>query len=106
MSGKIIVDLVTPSKQLLSEEADMVVVPGIEGDMGVLTGHAPLVSLMRPGVVTTYQNDNEDKKFFAAGGFIEVTGKRCTVLAEEMDELSSLNKADAEKKTCGSEKGF
>ena len=48
-------DLVSPEKLLLSEEVEMVVVPGAEGDFGVLIGHAPLISSLRPGVIATYR---------------------------------------------------
>ena len=75
-------DLVSPEKLLLSEDVEMVVVPGAEGDFGVLIGHAPLISALRPGVIDTYIGTKVDKRIFVAGGFAEVTGKRCTILAE------------------------
>ena len=77
------IELISPEKILLSEEAAMVVVPGSEGDFGVLPGHAPLISALRPGVIATWENEAVDRRIFVAGGFAEVVGDRCTVLAEE-----------------------
>ena len=67
-------DLVSPEKLLLSEDVEMVVVPGAEGDFGVLIGHAPLISSLRPGVINTYTGKKVEKRIFVAGGFAEVTG--------------------------------
>jgi F-type H+-transporting ATPase subunit epsilon len=75
--------LVMPERELLNTEADMVVVPGSEGDFGVLPGHAPLISTVRPGVLEVYQGAKAEQRFLVAGGFAEVTPERCTVLAEE-----------------------
>ena len=80
-------ELVMPERELLATEADMVVVPGTEGDFGVLPGHAPLISTVRPGVLEVYQGDKVEQRFFVAGGFAEVTPERCTVLADEADAV-------------------
>ena len=82
----------------MSETVDMVVVPGAEGDFGVLEGHAPLVSTLRPGVITTYEGNSVDKQLFVASGFAEVTGTRCTVLAEEALPIDEINRAEAEER--------
>jgi len=76
-------ELVSPEKLLLSENTEMVVVPGAEGDFGVLVGHAPLISSLRSGVIDTYAGNKIDKRIFVASGFAEVTGESCTILAEE-----------------------
>ncbi|MAM67998.1 MAG: F0F1 ATP synthase subunit epsilon [Pseudomonadota bacterium] len=88
-------DLVSPEKLLLSEDVEMVVVPGAEGDFGVLVGHAPLISALRPGVIDTYSGTSVDKRIFVAGGFAEVTGERCTVLAEEAVPVSDIDTGEA-----------
>ena len=75
--------LVMPERELLALEADMVVVPGSEGDFGVLHGHAPLISTVRPGVLEVFQGSKVDQRFLLVGGFAEVTPDRCTVLADE-----------------------
>mgnify|MGYP001614372431 FL=1 len=75
--------LVMPERELLATEADMVVVPGSEGDFGVLHGHAPLISPVRPGVLEVFQGSKAEQRFLVVGGFAEVTPERCTVLADE-----------------------
>ena len=91
-------DLVSPEKLLLSEDVEMVVVPGTEGDFGVLVGHAPLISALRPGVIDTYSGTSVDKRLFVAGGFAEVTGERCTVLAEKAALVSDIDIGEAESR--------
>ena len=91
-------ELVSPEKLLLSDEVEMIVVPGAEGDFGVLTGHAPLISSLRPGVIDTYNGDKVEKRIFVAGGFAEVTGERCTVLAEKAVPVEDIDAAAAEER--------
>ena len=81
--AKVSFRLVMPERELLATEADMVVVPGSEGDFGVLHGHAPLISTVRPGVIEVFQGSKAEQRFLVAGGFAEVTPERCTVLADE-----------------------
>jgi F-type H+-transporting ATPase subunit epsilon len=81
--GKLSFRLVMPERELLNIEADMVVVPGSEGDFGVLHGHAPLISTVRPGVLEVIQGTKVEQRFMVVGGFAEVTPERCTVLADE-----------------------
>ena len=81
--AKVTFRLVMPERELLATEADMVVVPGSEGDFGVLHGHAPLISTVRPGVLEVLQGNEVEQRFIVAGGFAEVTPERCTVLADE-----------------------
>ncbi len=83
MADPFLFELVSPEKLLLSENTEMVVVPGAEGDFGVLVGHAPLISSLRSGVIDTYTGNKIDKRIFVASGFAEVTGESCTILAEE-----------------------
>jgi F-type H+-transporting ATPase subunit epsilon len=68
----------------------MVVVPGVEGDFGVMHGHAPLISLVRPGVLEVFQGSKVEQRFIVAGGFAEVTPERCTVLADEAVPFEQL----------------
>ena len=91
-------ELVSPSKLLISEPVEMVVVPGTEGDIGVLQGHSSLISTVRPGVIEIHAGDDVRKRIFIAGGFCEVSPERCTVLAAEAIEVSSIVKATAQKR--------
>ena len=81
--AKVAFRLVMPEREVLATEADMVVVPGSEGDFGVLHGHAPLISTVRPGVLEVLQGNKVEQRFIVVGGFAEVTPERCTVLADE-----------------------
>ena len=98
MADKVQFELVTPTRLLVSQEADMVVVPGGEGDFGVLPGHAPLLATVRPGTVDIYENNLVSEQIFVAGGFAEVSGKRCTVLAEEAMRLSEVTPEMAQER--------
>jgi F-type H+-transporting ATPase subunit epsilon len=96
VAEKVHFELVSPQQLLLSESVDMVVVPGAEGDFGVLADHAPLISTIRPGTITVYQGDRVSERIFVAGGFAEVTAERCTVLAEEAEPLDGIDRAAVE----------
>jgi F-type H+-transporting ATPase subunit epsilon len=96
VADKVNFELVSPQRLLLSEAVDMVVVPGSEGDFGVLAEHAPVVSTVRPGTITVYQGDTVTERIFVAGGFAEVTAERCTVLAEEAERLEDIDRAGVE----------
>ncbi|MDY0009648.1 MAG: F0F1 ATP synthase subunit epsilon [Bdellovibrionales bacterium] len=85
-------ELVSPERILASEEASMVIVPAGEGDIGVLADHAPLLSSLRPGVVTVTSPSGEVTRIFVSGGFVDVTGDLCAVLAEEAVNVSSLDR--------------
>jgi F-type H+-transporting ATPase subunit epsilon len=96
MADKVQFELVSPEKLLLSEAVDMVVVPGTEGNFGVLAGHSLLISTVRPGIIDVYEGNEISERIFVSGGFAEVTAERCTVLANEAVPLSSLDAASIE----------
>jgi len=82
-------ELVTPEKLLRSEDVHMVVVPGTEGDFGVLAGHAPVMSVIRPGELTVYSAPNTiAARIHVEGGFAEVNEKGLTILAEAAREAA------------------
>jgi F-type H+-transporting ATPase subunit epsilon len=90
MADRVQFELVTPERLLLSEMVEMVVVPGTEGNFGVLPGHAPLISSIRPGTIDVYEGQTITRRIFVVSGIAEVTPERCTVLADEAlppDEL-------------------
>lgn len=79
-------ELVTPAKQVRSEEVYMVTVPGTEGDFGVLEGHAPFMSTIRDGAVEIYKSEGAEPELVEVrGGFAEVGDAGLTVLAEHVD---------------------
>jgi F-type H+-transporting ATPase subunit epsilon len=96
MADKTQFELVSPERLLISKAVDMVVVPGTEGDFGVLPDHAPLISSVRPGVIAVFEGGQVTDRIFVAGGFAEVTGERCTVLAEQAMPLAELDRGRVE----------
>jgi F-type H+-transporting ATPase subunit epsilon len=96
MADKVEFELVSPERLLVSKPVEMVVVPGSEGDFGVLIGHAPLISTLRDGVIEVHDEGRISDRIFVAGGFAEVTGERCTVLAEEAVPVGELDRAALE----------
>lgn len=90
-------NLITPEKFFLSTEAEMLVVPGQMGDMGIMEGHVPLVSLLRPGIIEVHKPGNAPEKIFVSGGYVETSGDTCTVLAEELAYVKELNRATIQK---------
>jgi F-type H+-transporting ATPase subunit epsilon len=91
--SKLHFDLVSPERLLMSAEVDQVDVPGSEGDLGILANHAPVMTALRPGVLTILVQGKQGEKFFVRGGFAEVTATGLTVLAEEAMPLAELDKA-------------
>ena len=83
-------ELITPSKKLISGEFDMVVVPGEEGDFGVLPHHSNLISQIRPGILNIYKNDKIDKSFFLYSGFAEVSNNKLIVLSETAFDINEF----------------
>ena len=93
MADRIQFELVTPERLILSSEVEMVVVPGSEGNFGVLPGHAPLISTIRPGTIDIYEGRTVAERIFVVGGIAEVTPERCTVLADEATAPDALDRA-------------
>lgn len=90
-------ELVAPEEIILSEAAEMVVVPGGDGDYGVLPRHAPMITTVRTGVLAVYEARKVRERIFVAGGFAEVTPQRLTVLVEEALRLEGVKRADVEQ---------
>ena len=97
MAEKIHFDLVSPERLLLSEPVDQVIVPGVEGDFGALPEHSNLISLIRPGVLTVYKGGSAPERIFVGGGFAEVTATSLTVLAEQAQPVSEIDRTAAER---------
>jgi F-type H+-transporting ATPase subunit epsilon len=84
-------DLVSPEKLAFSGEVDQVDVPGVEGDFGVLAGHAPVVAAIRPGILTVITGGSK-QKIIVLGGLAEVSAKGLTVLADVATSLDELDR--------------
>ncbi len=96
MAERVQFELVTPERLLLSEMVEMVVVPGTEGNFGVLPGHAPLISSIRPGTIDVYEGQTITRRIFVVSGIAEVTPERCTVLADEALSPDELDRGSIE----------
>ena len=83
-------ELITPNKNLIADDFDMVVVPGEEGDFGVLPNHSNLISQIRPGILNTYKNNKVDKSFFLYSGFSEVSNNKLIILSETAFDINEF----------------
>ena len=98
MESTISFDLVSPEELIFNDKVGMIIVPGKEGDIGVLPGHSKLLSSLRPGRILVFgESKNLLKSFFVSGGFVEINPEKCIVLAEEVDEMSSLETGPIEQ---------
>ena len=103
MSDTIQVDIVTPEKKIFSENSILsVTVHGIEGDMGILNNHIPIITFLRPGTIKI-QAQNKDSSFFISDGVLEFSNNVLTILASEIYDLATIepdtiNKLKAESK--------
>lgn len=93
-------ELVAPERLIYSDQAELVVVPGAEGEFGVLPGHAPLISAVRTGIVEVFEYPavKSKAKFFVAGGFAEVTAERCTVLSAEAVPVNEIDRDEVKQR--------
>jgi F-type H+-transporting ATPase subunit epsilon len=85
-------DLVSPEKLAFSGEVDQVDIPGVEGDFGVLAGHAPVVAEIRPGILTVFSGGRQEK-IIVSGGVAEVSERGLTVLADVARTLEELDRS-------------
>ncbi|MDN3566000.1 ATP synthase F1 subunit epsilon [Paeniroseomonas aquatica] len=93
-----LLELVSPEKLLLSRQVEMATIPGVEGEMGVLPGHSPMIVVLRGGVIRVRENGAETETLFVGGGFAEVSPDRVTILADEATPLASLSRAASERR--------
>lgn len=88
-------EIVTPERLLLKKEADEIVVPGLDGELGILPGHTPLMSQLALAGLVSYRNGNEEGFAFVSQGFVEVMPDRVTVLAEQAEFPEEIDLAKA-----------
>jgi len=96
MADKLHFDLVSPERRVFAGDVDMVVVPGSDGDFGVLAGHAPFMSTIRTGAIAVHAG-NDVTRTFIRGGFAEVTAAGLTILAEEAIDLADVKAEDVSR---------
>ena len=98
MNNKINLDFVSPEASIVSSEVDMVLIPGIDGDAGILPDHSPFMTTLRQGIVEVTFEQGKVKKYLVEGGFADITQDKMTILAE-----TSLNLSDSDSKVLKSE---
>ena len=98
MDTKINFDFVSPEESIISSEVDMVLIPAIEGDAGILPNHAPYMTILRQGIVeVTFGKDNI-KQYLVEGGFADITPQRITILAENSINLTDIDDSALKEK--------
>ena len=96
-SDQLQIDIISPNGTLFNGMASMVIVPGDNGDMGILAGHADTIAALRPGVLWFYSSGKLAKRFFLSGGFADISGKKVVVLATAANDVATLDGKDIEK---------
>jgi F-type H+-transporting ATPase subunit epsilon len=99
MADTFLFEIVTPARPMIAQQAELVIIPGGDGNFGVLPGHAPMLSTLRPGTIEIRElNLKIYEQIFVEGGFAEVTPGRCTVIAEEAMYVRDITRDDAEER--------
>ncbi|WP_025842193.1 ATP synthase F1 subunit epsilon [Asaia platycodi] len=92
------VEIISPEKLLFQKEVEMAVIPGEEGDIAAMPDHAPIMLLLRGGIVSLYENGVVTERFFVSGGFADITADRCTILADEALLVEEIVLSEAESR--------
>jgi F-type H+-transporting ATPase subunit epsilon len=87
-------ELVSPERLLVSEQVDAVVIPGAEGEMTVMAHHAPVMTTIKPGVVTVKTAAGKEERYVVFGGFADIVPAGCTLLAESAVAVGDIDRAD------------
>lgn len=105
MADKLNFELVSPERRLAASEADAVTIPGMEGDLTAMVGHAPFVTSLRPGYVTVRDGGSEET-YFVTGGFVEIAKNTVSVLADEAVEKDEATRELMEEKLKAAEEAL
>lgn len=89
--------IISPAKVVVDAHVSEAEIPGSEGDFGVLAGHAPFFSMLRPGAVKVTMSDGTVRRFFAASGYADVTPESCTLISDHIQDLSEISSAEADE---------
>ena len=91
-------ELVSPERLLVSEEVESVVIPGVEGEMTVMVDHAPVMTTVKPGVVTVKTTEGQDERYVVFGGFADILPTGCTLLAVSAVAVEDIDRTDLAKR--------
>ena len=89
MSETFNIEIISPEKKILSDKVNSAIIPSFEGEMTILSNHIPLITFLRPGVITI--NSRKDIKYFLEEGTVEFSNNNLTILSSTIDELSTLS---------------
>ncbi len=98
MADSFTFELVSPERLLVSEEVQHVVIPGTEGEMTVMANHAPVMTTIKPGVVTVRTAAGQDERYVVFGGFADILPDACTLLAESAVAVEDIDRADVARR--------
>jgi F-type H+-transporting ATPase subunit epsilon len=87
-------ELVSPERLLVSEKVEWVVIPSVEGEMTVLVNHAPVMAIVKPGVVTVKPEGRAEERYVVFGGFADILPSGCTLLAESATAVRDIDRTD------------
>ncbi|AWC21765.1 F0F1 ATP synthase subunit epsilon [Aminobacter aganoensis] len=87
-------ELVSPERLLVSEQVESVVIPGAEGEMTVMANHAPVMTTIKPGVVTVKAVGGKEERYVVFGGFADIVPAGCTLLAESATPVKDIDRAE------------
>ena len=96
-------EIVSPARLVLSRAVDMVVMPGYEGDLAAMENHAPMIVLLRGGIIALHEGGTVTDRLFVGGGFAEITPDRCTILADDATPVGELSAATARQSLADAE---
>ena len=91
-------ELVSPERLLVSEQVESVVIPGAEGEMTVMAEHAPVMTTIKPGVVTVKAASGGEERYVVFGGFADILPSGCTLLAESAVSVKDIDRADVARR--------
>lgn len=104
MAGTFKFELVSPERVLLSEDVEHVVLPSVDGDLGVMQGHAPVVVTLRPGTISVIGDGSVTRRIYVKDGFAEFTPDTLNVLAEQAVNLDGIERSEVESMIASAEK--
>ncbi len=99
-------EIVSPTRLVFSRAVDMVVMPGYEGDLAAMENHAPMIVLLRGGVIALHDGGSVTDQLFVGGGFAEITPDRCTILADDAVPLAELSAAASQTRLAEAEQAW
>lgn len=91
-------ELVSPERLLVSEQVEAVIIPGAEGEMTIMAHHAPVMTTIKPGVVTVKPASGKEERYVVFGGFADILPSGCTLLAESAVAVGDIDRADIQRR--------